>query len=510
MKNSFVQFKDFLKGIKRDWKVDLKRIKNYKNLLGIYEEMTFSGAKKPSADGFDVNAFIDDLTNIVTLHDFSDFYVGSLDEILSMLVNYSNKYIGAYDNEKAIDFPPFEDIVTLLTGVLSLTDMKVDDITKIFGSTVYFGATHPKKVPDEYKSIVEELAQAFDQYGNFVYSNINMSDALTHLLSLFPKLATLQAGSEFTTEIWFSIMAAAYQEFCSKREMPKVVEEVSDDKNIEYSNRIGEYCRNGKLIKVPEDLTSFVSIMDEENIESTEQRHILQLIKEELKAIRESKLAGFYATMEEEVIEYANKVLDESSNYQGYYYEIKELLGNIRTLEDMYIEALSDDDKEYIIEEKDSLISRLKEILAPDEEKEVINVAFLEDSSGNSYYLEDLESIDKGIRKRANNLLSKINNANKRNFRKVFLNEGVDIELYEVVNPDLHIVFTEIPGNVYMVIGVAPARSGYREIINRVLNKNNKENMMLIASAIKDEETKRNYLLKENAKVAGITESVAR
>ena len=115
---------------------------------------------------------------------------------------------------------------------------------------------------------------------------------------------------------------------------------------------------------------------------------------------------------------------------------------------------------------------------------EPLNIAFLSDTDGTDYFAKDLEAIDKGIRKRVGTLFSKINSDNRRNFRKAYASEPIGMELYEVVNPDLHIIFTEIPGNIFMIIGVATNGNGYREITNRLVNKQNRDNLEAIIRTI--------------------------
>ena len=47
-----------------------------------------------------------------------------------------------------------------------------------------------------------------------------------------------------------------------------------------------------------------------------------------------------------------------------------------------------------------------------------VNVIFLKDINNESYFNSDLNKIDNSIQKRVTSILSKINVANKRNFRK--------------------------------------------------------------------------------------------
>ena len=80
------------------------------------------------------------------------------------------------------------------------------------------------------------------------------------------------------------------------------------------------------------------------------------------------------------------------------------------------------------------------------------------------------------------------------------------VKMYEVVNPNLHIIFTELPGNVYLIIGVAATGKGYREIPYRLANGENRQNIAEIIEAIKDVKIKRKYLAEQNSKIPSFTD----
>lgn len=196
--------------------------------------------------------------------------------------------------------------------------------------------------------------------------------------------------------------------------------------------------------------------------------------------------------------------------YEANYYEIKEILVELQTLEGLFISSENDEDRDYILEEKDAYIVRLRILIVPEEEIEPLNIAFLCDTDGETYFNKDLADIDKSIRKRVDSLILKINNDNKRNFREVYSNEVVDMKMYEVVNPNLHIIFTELPGNVYLIIGVAATGKGYREIPYRLANVENRQNIAEIIEAIKDVKIKRKYLTEQNSKIPSFTDKRTR
>ena len=84
------------------------------------------------------------------------------------------------------------------------------------------------------------------------------------------------------------------------------------------------------------------------------------------------------------------------------------------------------------------------------------------------------------------------------------------MDIYEVLNPDVHIIFTEIPGNIFLIIGVSTTGNNYREITNRLVNKENQRNILDIIEAIKDENVKKNYLLEQNAMIPSFSDKRVR
>lgn len=140
-----------------------------------------------------------------------------------------------------------------------------------------------------------------------------------------------------------------------------------------YSKALKQYYRNGNLIEIPYDLSEFINLLKENNVSIDEQRHILSLIEEKAHEKHEVELQGFYLSGEREIVLAGNKFLDNAKSYQEMY---------------------------------------------------SVNVIFLKDINNESYFNSDLNKIDNSIQKRVTSLLSKINVANKRNFRKfIWMNQ---------------------------------------------------------------------------------------
>ena len=91
--------------------------------------------------------------------------------------------------------------------------------------------------------------------------------------------------------------------------------------------------------------------------------------------------------------------------------------------------------------------------------------------------------------------MSKIDEPNQSQSRKIISNEPLLYNMYEVINTRAHIAFVEIDAGIYMIMGADIPRNGYKELNNRL--KANQEIIKQIEIAIKNPQT-RNDMLKSN------------
>ena len=429
-----------------------------------------------------------------------------------------NEMLSAIANDQATGYiEDFAFFLNILLFSLDKGDLNINEATAILGSVIYANNKLAKKTSAKWKKeLFKDLATHFDAYGNFQKSGspAQFFNQLTSILLEYPDYLAFEAEEslKLNSVSFFTEVSDLYSIFLDalsiEKEPVPVAPVVSSKSN--YSSALKEYYHNGKLVKIPEDITAFSQLLAQNAVPENEQRHIFAFIEEAIEEEKKAKLAGFYENDDQNIIVLGNNFINEAKNYQESYYEIRELLWNIQSLEDMYIDATNPEDKSFVLEEKEAFMTRLKELVIPKVEVEPLNIAFLSDADGIPYFAKDLESIDKGIRKRTESLLARINNANKRSFRKVYTKDVSDFDVYEVNNPNMHIIFIEIPGNVYMIIGIATSGRGYREIPNRLANKENRENIALIIETIKDATAKKKYLAEQNNKISELSLSRTR
>ena len=520
--NVFVKFKNLLRGVRSDYKEFLDEAKTEEliatdKLKEIIKKAKKEGHKSIEADGkiigdiFSVNPSEENRKALV------DFLKSQYD------VNYyeasileSQNLINAFDNEKAIGY--VKDIYMLLSFLITFikdNSLTKEESSRILGTVIYFNAKKARKIKnDSNVQLYVTLAKYFNQDGTFVFGN-DLDGLYTNLKTLctnyegFVQFEEKQKG--YKSQDLILDIAHLYLDFYRDYEIvAKEDSNTSKNFNCTYPLEIRKYYKDGNLISIPEDVDAFVNLLKENDVPDQEIRYILALIKDAKDTEVINSLMGFYANDEVEFVRNAAITLEGMKPYEENYYEIKDILRELQTLEDLFASSTCDDDKTYIVLEKDAYIVRLHELIDVQVEIDPINIAFLKNIDGESYFHNDLDNIDKGIRKRVSGLLAKINNDNKKYFRKVFSAEPVGMDLYEVVNSNLHIVFTEIPGNVFLIIGVSTTGNNYREITNRLVNADNRKNIMEIIEAIKDENVKKNYLLEQNAMIPSFSDKRVR
>ena len=479
-------------------KVSIKSRKKTRISKNVYEEI------------IDIEAFgsLDVLRDLISIRDEVDKNRNGVIKMQSL--------INAFDNEKCICY--VKDIYTLLLALVSFVATKklsTAEATQILGATIYFNSKKSRKNKgDSNEVFYKELERYFNYNGTFKYCE-DLEGLYYNLKGLFNNHKGFSEFEricmEYKSEDFAFDISNLYLDFY--RDYPTYLDNETDKKVIptfRLSDEVRKYYKDGKLLSIPEDIDAFLEELYKSNLSGQEIKYILSLIRLAKSSEHKSIMKSFYTDFELELVSNAGIALENMKSYEGNYYEIKEILVELQTLESMFADGVSGDDEAFILEEKDAYVKRLHELITPKEEQELVNIAFLKDSNGVSYFHKDLDDIDKSLRKRCTSLLSKINNDGKKYFRKVYPSEALSMDIYEVLNPDVHIIFTEIPGNIFLIIGVSTTGNNYREITNRLVNKENQRNILDIIEAIKDENVKKNYLLEQNAMIPSFSDKRVR
>lgn len=519
--NPFVKFKNLVRDVVGDYKEDLSVAKDerdaaYKNAIDYLKKASVKEHRKILLNGNVVGGIID-IANLSDISFLQDLIVKTeMVRYCSIGVVETKTLINAFDNEKCIGY--IKDIYMLISALVTFVGnkfMSISEATQVLGAAIYFNSkkSHKNK-GDRNEAIYKKLEKYFNQDGTFKFSE-DLAGLYSNLKAMCEnddKFKKFERSFEGYKSLDFALDIAHlyldfYRDYPINVEKKKATDIVSD---FTYSADIRKYYKDGELVSIPDDIEAFLEELKKSHFSDQEIKYILSLIVLAKEKITKNALKTFYSADEITFVNSAANLLENMKPYESNYYEIKEILVELQTLESLYLDNNSEEDQSYILEEKDSYIERLRVLIMPLEEVDLLNIAFLKSSDGSSYFHDDLEKIDKGLRKRVLSLLAKINNDNKKYFRKVFPSQAIDLEIYEVINSDLHVMFTEIPGNIFLIIGVATTGNGYREITNRLVNKENQKNIDDIIEAIKDEDVKKKYLAEQNALIPTLTDKRVR
>lgn len=431
--------------------------------------------------------------------------IGKLKKILEdLLVEdtiYQN-FIKAFDNEKAINFnEKFDLLLFFLVDFYSSGVLNIEDVNKLIGASIYFNINKRKQNTKNSDNVIPiELGAYYNIDGSFVY-NVDNQKFLDLLKILFIDNRGYKIAIEVSTK-YEKLYVQVYQEihrlylkFCQDFENRQKTINEADEEIRQYKSPaklLYQYYQNGMIIKMPDDIDEFRLLLEESGKSKEEQAYILGLLNIDATDKVVDKSFSEY----DDLLNEAYKKIETMNSKNLKYGKILNLLEEINAGKELYQASSCEDDKMYIKDELLELFDQLEDLIAENELTEIDNnLGFLLDKNGNSYFDKDLCLIDKGIRNRVFSLIKRINPINCRSFRKVYVNNDIEFGVYEVLNRDIHIVFVELYPGIYMIVGASVVRSGYNDMINRIVS--NKEYIVSLINLLNDPVERSNYLINQ-------------
>lgn len=421
-----------------------------------------------------------------------------LDDLVSEDIIYQN-FIKAFDNEKAINFnEKFDLLLFFLVDFYISGILNIEDINKLIGASIYFNINKRKQNQNNNDNVIPvELVAYYNSDGSFVY-NADNQKFLDLLKNLFIDNRGYKIAIEVSTK-YEKLYVQVYQEihrlylkFCQDFENRQITINESDAKIGQYKSPaklLYQYYQNGKIIKTPEDIDEFKFLLAESGKSVEEQAYILGLLNIDATDEIVDKPFSEY----DELLNEAYKKIETMNLKDLKYVKILNLLGEINAGKELYQSSDCENDKMYIKYELIELFDQLGDLITENVLTENDNnLGFLLDKNGKSYFDEDLFLIDKGIRNRVFSLIKRIDSINCRSFRKVYVNNDIEFGVYEVLNRDVHIVFVELYPGIYMIVGVSVVRSGYNDMINRIVS--NRDYIISLINLLTDSVERSNYL----------------
>lgn len=451
------------------------------------------------------------LISICDVKSIEDIFVkfSSMAKMLRSYYNYLQKSINAFDNEKVIS--PLQDLFILIYH-LRCADLSIEEKSRILGMAIYFDSQYALKHKSfRIKDInaIHALKEYYNQDGTFKY-NENIDEYLRLLNKIGEDSSTPEMPE--IDEIFSQCYQDMFQEFAqllisnndklkqSSVDLGESIENETSatyDENREDIEELHKYYKNGKLISLPTDLTSFYNLLDRLNFSLQERRYICNLISEQLSKIKTDPILKYLSDDDKKIYLASQELLTSFKYTNGDFYVLKQFIEELQTISTMLKEGFPESDIEYLLSDVPKIIFELKKLLdayTKVEEASTNNLVFLSSKLGIPYALSDIESLDSSKKKQISQLFSKLDMGNKSQFIKI-LGDKLPYTMYAIKGSSLSLTFVELDTDTYLIIGLDLSTNGYRESCNRL--KSNKNKITLLKETMKNPE-KRDEILKFN------------
>lgn len=274
--------------------------------------------------------------------------------------------------------------------------------------------------------------------------------------------------------------------------------EKNDNIDRSFLLEIKKYYKNGEIVAIPYDVDAFYEVLNKSGLDKLEKQYIKRLLEEKL--TNNKNILGYLKDEERIIYESATRLLDILNKSDSTFWSLKHNLEEIQIILEMFKEDISDDDREYLLNEISKLIKELSLICNKyilDDNNSKNRYIFLLDKNGVPYIYDDIDSLDISYKKAIVSLVSRIIPDNVSRFDLIHNNYNLQYRLNSFSTSKTHIAFVEIDAGIYLIIGADIIRNGYDKFSNRL-----KSNQLIIKQfemLIKGLDT-RNELLLEHEK----------
>lgn len=441
-------------------------------------------------------------------------------EVIFKLQNYINVY-----DEKRVKSPlEIGNLLIMLEELYINAFLNVKDISVLLGMAIVCNAKNPSYNSNNY---LTPFLSYYNADGSFMFNED--IDGFKELINQFLKVTIDEIRRMHEDENYLFVGDISENE--GKMEVGTREDNYFDDRNIEkekelfrkicnllrlsnerylaslnevkektkqnvtipfkYLAELQKYYRNGELIAVPSDMNEFVILLDNCGFSDEEIIYLLSLIEEATKPERDA-ISSHLSNNDLVVYEEAKRILENISEDDPDYCMVEECFSGLLSLWEL-IEVTTDDAEiEYLLEEKNSIISCLKEFI--EKYRKVNNIVFLDKNA----FDEDLSKLGK-MPKNLRFMFDKITKENQLDFKRVITNSDIPYLPYEVESNGVSIFFIEIDFGIYVIIGAGITGKSYRKIISRIYDNELKiQNLEMLVGEI---EARNKLLLKQEESV---------
>lgn len=425
------------------------------------------------------------------------------------LYSETQNIINAFENDKIKD--PINNLDVLIDHIRAAY-LTTEESSIILGMTIWFNSQYAKKNKNHQIlniDLIDILSNYYNKDGSFKYNEDceTFKNTLRLLLqqSIDENKLTLDRlilPGRFDLDELVNLLKESNQNIRNnsrnnKTSIPTPEEHTISSETKEALQELRKYYRNGSIIKLPENLDRFYKILEKSGLDKFETKYIKELINNELE--KQNKQTGLLTKEEQAIYEKSLELLNSLDYSNNDIYELKELIKELQTIIELLKSSADEEDKQFILSGLPNIITKLSLICSKYEKQEVKESTnrfiFLLDKDNIPYICKDIDSLDPSYKKLVNTLIEKINKNNQQQFKKVLSSEKLPYNLVSMYSPKAYVAFVEICPDKYILMGANVARSGYKEIINRLLS--NQEAIKEIENIIKDIE-KRNSILTQH------------
>lgn len=404
---------------------------------------------------------------------------------------------------------PIDTIAGLLSICMTCESLTAHDIHQILGMAIHYNNYGKRKDEVRPHKVVQALGKYYNKDGSlipntdiqdfeylwFVIAKEAQSIILVEIAGLPKALEISLFPSIFKDEL-ISCNWAAEEEKAQKAKGQNQSIANEDIVSREDLNELYQYYKNSEIIAIPPNFVEFKTLMTRCRLDEKEQTLIMDLINRKLAEAQKDQTPYYLTDEQRKTYDESAAILERIRFTDDRYYEIVTLITELKEAVELLIASTDDEEKEYIKDEIEVIISRLEDINVAFNERERIstnNLLFLCDNDGTPYLAGDMQRVDNGIQKYFAHLKNKINKENQSNFRKILGGEDLEYTPYEVRNHEVHIFFVEIDAGIYVLVSGDIVNGSYKESIQRI--RQNTAVLQQLEAAVKNPATRNQTLL---------------
>lgn len=408
----------------------------------------------------------------------------------------------AFDNEKCIN--PLN--LAAFLGILQTTDpeeISYEDISICLGMLVHQNYKAMMDKTNKYIELnpkeVRALLEYYNEDGSFKENP---------RVEAFRKLIYFLLNKAYQ-EITLKDIAASNPDFsCLADNLTSLLEKSNrrykeqratakaEEIHFKAAERLREFYRNNRLVKMPEDMEDFIRILEESGLDEAEKRFIMGEIELKTAAAKEDKVTVYLFGEDLDTYLTAKSIHSTLPIYHEDYYPVVERFQYLPAIIESLRVATDSEEKEFIKGELQETLDYLQDFIGKHKKEKAVttnNLVFLGKKECSPLSM-DIDDIDRGARKNFIPILrNKIKKDFQAGFRRVMTDNNFPYVPYEVSANGYSVFFIELDPGIYLVLGASITGNGHRETINRILM--NLGDIRTLEAAVKNPATRNETLI---------------